>query len=126
MNYDSKLIVLALTAILTYACASRTKTLDLLVGTSIEDLLPKWEEPKAIIDLKAGQKAYTYIRVHAQSKSFERAAGNSRTKYSSDIFYMYTIVTTDSTGTILSWEAKRLDTQLDSVGLVNTFRLNPE
>ena len=108
------------------ACASRTKTLDRLVGTSIEELLPKWEEPKAIIDLQASQKAYTYIRVNAQSKSFERAAGNGKTKYSSDIFYMYTIVTTDSTGTILSWEAKRLDTQLDSAGLVNTFQLNPE
>jgi hypothetical protein len=108
------------------ACASRTKTLDRLVGTSIDDLLPKWEEPKAIIDLQAGQKAYTYVKVNAQSKSFILPVGDKYTRYSSDIFYMYTVVTTDSTGTILSWEAISLDTQLDSVGLVNTFRLNPE
>lgn len=108
------------------ACVSRTKTLDRLVGTSIDDLLPKWEEPKAIIDLQAGQKAYTYIKVNAQSKSFVRPVGDKYIRYSSDISYMYTVVTTDSTGTILSWEAIRLDTQLDSAGLVNTFQLNPE
>ena len=72
-------IPLLLLLILT-ACASRTKTLDRLVGTSIDDLLPKWEEPKVIIDLQAGQKAYTYIKVNAQSKSFVRPVGDKYTK----------------------------------------------
>lgn len=108
------------------ACASRTKHLDKLIGTNIADLLLTWEEPKVVLALQNGKSAYTYSQVSTHSNAFVRPVGVKSLRYSSDVFFVYKVLTTDSVGTILSWQAKRQDSQLDSVGLVKTFHLIPK
>jgi hypothetical protein len=107
------------------ACATRTQTLDRLIGTNIENLLPKWDEPQKIIELKHRNKAYAFVSTHVQSKSIEQSVGSSGVKTGSEIFALYTVITTQEDGTIISWDVKRLKGYLDSTSLLQVFELHP-
>lgn len=43
------------------ACANRTKALNKLVGTPIDELLTKWDTPKKTIELNSEEKAYVFV-----------------------------------------------------------------
>jgi hypothetical protein len=115
------LIVLLLFA----ACASRTKALDKLVGTHIEELLPKWDEPKKIMALNNYQMAYVFVYANVQSKGIQQAAGKTGIKFHSDISYVHTVITTNGDGTILNWDVQHIGIPLDSIQLLQVFNLNP-
>ncbi len=108
------------------ACANRTKALNKLVGTPMDDLLIKWDTPKEIIKLVDGAKAYVFVYAYVRSNGIERSAGNDGIKRHSLVSYTYTVVTASDKGTILSWDVKQINDNVDSSSLVSLFQLNAE
>jgi hypothetical protein len=121
MNILSILFVLLIAS-----CASRTKALEKLVGTHIEELLPKWDKPKAVYQLKADEVAYVFVKAHNQSNTPVQVEGKEYDRFRSQNSYVYTVLKTNKGGNILSWEAKWVQNGLDSASLMSTFQLNPK
>lgn len=106
------------------ACANRTKALNKLVGTPMDEVLTKWDKPKKVIELTNDEKAYAFVYAYVRSNGVERSAGNEGIKPFSIVSYTYTVIRADIDGTILSWDVKQLDDQIDSSTLVTLFELN--